>query len=212
RLMPNVSLDYNPSAKWGINGQYNLVHATQKIVIDTGSNQLLKANLMNQNNHTITVMPRYILKQKSRTYMFMLMETYQWVADKNVNTKLYSDMTTSFTNASCNLTFLPSGVSVNSALFMSHIKNTVIDISTYGLTVGSSKSFLKNKLSTGGTLSISSNPQSTTYNLTSMGTYKPNKHHSLNLNISLLHNAIKNASSGPSFTEFQGRFNYMYSF
>lgn len=210
RLMPGISTDFNFSQKFGLTLQYNLVNAHQKIENDSLQNSPLKNNLMDQNAHTISFIPRFIFRTEKVQQMIMIIETLQLLKDNNSFTKQYSEMNTNFINITYSYTKLKSGLTFTGSVFNTQLKNYIVSFSSYGLNAGVNKSFKEGKYNTGFNLSASTNKQGTVFNGTLQCSLRPWKKHIFSLYGGLINNQPKSGSG--SFTEMQGRFQYGFNF
>jgi hypothetical protein len=211
RIMPNTTVDMQVNSKLGIGAQYNLVMTRQRIENDTLRSSPLNNFLLDQSNHSIGLTPRYTFRKGAYQHMLMLMETYQFVKDRNENTKLYGEMSTNFLNLLYNINLVEKNLGFSLSGFNTRVKNYAVNISTYGISTGANKSFYNGSLTTGGNLSMSFNNQSTVTNFSLNAGSRFAKKHSVSVNAALINNNTK-ISNAPSFTEYQGRLMYLYSF
>ena len=140
------------------------MHTKQALNSDTTNKAVLSKYLLNQNNHMISFMPRYITKVGEKQHMLMLMETFQTNKDGNALTRQYSELITLFSNLMYSITYLKTGLSINVSVFQTRVKNYAVSQNTLGLNAGLSKAIAKAKLNIGTNVSYSSNQQSNTIN------------------------------------------------
>ena len=118
-------------------------------------------------------------------------------------------MSTNFINFMYSVNLPKQKLGLNISFFNTMVKNFAVNISTSGINTGATRSFYKGKLNTGLNVSYSTNDMSNTINFTANVNTKLAKRHSLTLYTSVIKN---NQSNSFSFTEYQARFMYMYSF
>lgn len=210
RLMPSFSTDFNFSQKFGLTLQYNLVNAKQKVENDTLLNSPLFKNIMDQNSHSVSLIPRFIFRTEKSQKVFMIMETFQMLKDNNTFTKNYSEMSTNFINVVYSYTKIKSGITLSASVFNTQLKNYLLNFSSIGVNAGISKAFSKGKINIGSNISYSTNKQGDVINGTFQCSIRPTKKHNINIQLGLINNAPKVGAG--SYSEFQGRLQYGFNF
>ena len=210
RIISGLGYNFN-ATKFGINVQYNIAYSKQKIVNDSIIGTPSEALIINQANHTFVLVPRYTIIKGSKVHTLLLTETFNVLSDFNKNTKNQSQFFNNLANISYIGSISEKYLTIQSSFFVNYIKNYLISMASYGLSVGTNAQLLKNKMSLNDMISTSISTQAFVLNGQIGLSYQPEKHHQLALNNNIIWNKSR-ISTAPSFTEFRTMLSYTYSF
>jgi hypothetical protein len=210
RTILHTGYDFN-DAKFGISAQYVLAYSKQRAVSDSIKTSPFNDLLMNQINHTFILVPRYLIIKQKSTHMLMLSETANLLTDLNKTTKDNTNFFNNVINLSYTLNLPLKLFSLTGSVFNTYIKNKALALPSYGMSVTTSQSFAKNKITMSDAISLTLNSQATVINANLNLNYMPEQHHRLYLTNGIIWNGSKTAGN-PSFVEFRGTFGYQYSF
>ena len=210
RAMIQTGYDFNDT-KFGITTQYILAYSKQKAITDSLKNSTFNDLLINQLNHTIILIPRYVIVRKNNTHLIILNELANFLTDLNKNTKDNADFFNNVINLSYTLNMPLKYFSLTGSVYNTYIKNKSLSLSSYGVSVTTNESFAKNKIMITDAAAVTFSKLATVVNFNLTVSYSPEKHHRLYLANSLIWNGSK-ISASPVFTELRGNFGYLYTF
>ena len=210
RIIAGLGYNYNV-AKFGINTQYTVAYSKQKIVNDSVIGTTSESLMLNQANHTFVIVPRYTIIKGSKIHTLLLTETFNVLSDFNKNTKTQSQFFNNLANISYIGVIAEKYLTIQSSFFTNYIKNYQIAVVSYGLSVGTTTQFLKNKMNMNDMISASISKQAIVLNALVGLSYQPEKHHLLSFSNNLIWNKSR-ITSAPSFIENRSLLSYTYSF
>ncbi len=216
RSIGSLVVSYNPATKFGIDLQLSNYGISQQ----AGVRPLIDTLRLAQNNFSATINTRYTIQNEKVLHLFTLSATRQQLSDLNQRTAAF----TNNTNTNLNLGYfyqpITSGLGAN--LLVSYTAANLAQgqqTQFYGPTLGLTKSFLTNKLSTSVNASYLINKQSLTAGETLNGQlinasasvgYQVAKRQNLTLQLAYL-----NANTGvveQRYNELRGTFGYGITF
>ena len=213
RTIGSLTMNVNPSPKFGLDVQYSNFGVAQK----PGLKSVSDTTRLNNINQVLNVSPRYSIYGQSITHTVGFTFSYNDLNDKN-------DFTSDFTEVQSLSTFLfytashkPTGIVLN--LGVNRVQSTVPAGQTIaiGFNAGASKGFLENKIRITANYMRNSNKYEETDNgftgRARVGlTYSPVRAHRIQLTYSYLKNKSNNTLVSRSFTEQNARVVYSYRF
>ncbi|MBK9329398.1 MAG: hypothetical protein IPM95_08825 [Sphingobacteriales bacterium] len=210
RAIIQTGYDFN-DMKFGISAQYVLAYTKQKGLTDSIKMSPFNDLMMNQMNHTFIVIPRYLIIKGPNTHMLMLSEVANLLTDLNKNTKDNTKFFNNVINLSYTLNLPLKYFSLTGSVYNTFVKNKFTAVSSYGVSVTTSESFAKNKVTISDAVAVTYSKMATVLNFNLNASYSPEKHHRIYLNNGLVYNR-SGVATAPSFVELRGTFGYLYSF
>lgn len=213
RSIGSLNINYNPKPAFGVSFTYMNYGTTQS----PGLKSISDTVRLDQVTNSIIVVPRYTLTKINAVHNVVLNLSHQALNDKNRFNSDNFEMQVSNATLTYVLTLLKSNYSFDISPFYVQSKFSAGTTISKGGNLGVSKSFLKNKLSSGLSASYSTN----TFNNTNNGytiqsrfnsAYRLDKHHKLQLQLIHVINESKAAVVSKSFNETTGTLQYSYTF
>ena len=215
RFLPTATLSVNPSASFGISANvnysvFNQSPGIKQTVLTPGQ---AVAQLMNQANYSVMVMPRWMAFNEDRSHSLMLSVGTNQLVDHSGNEDLKKNTEYSGLNAMINYSlsldkrFLSTDLSV-SYFKLSNIGGTTDNL---GFSAGVNKGFLANKLTTSLNANYTIGEQLTATSLAASARMQPDKHHRFGLTVYQTHSTDQSAANR-TFDEFRGTLDYTFIF
>jgi hypothetical protein len=214
RVISMANLSWEITDKFGIDANYSNFSTNSEPTVTMVENKYLLA----QTNQNMSLTPRVVLANATTTQVIMLSYNVNSLRDLNTDTTLSkNDILSSITLLNYNLTFNELGLSISAGVNYVNNKMEIGNISNQGVTLGATKSFLKNKLNISSqnawTKSELTQGTGTILNLGGTASYMPFKGHRIGLRISSMSNNTENENSDPlKFSELTGELGYTYTF
>ncbi len=158
RMISSVNLSVNPSPYWGVMLGYSNYTFQQQVVIDSIYNDSMLINQLSQNYN---VVPRLTIIKDKYIHNFVLTANYQILNDQNELSSSSQSNTMLLGNLMYSMMIKKMALSLRVGASYFGFKSDIIDINRYGINIGASKKFIKNKLRT--SLGIAFNKQDETY-------------------------------------------------
>lgn len=216
RFLPTATLAYNPSAQFGIsaNMNYSTFNQTPGIKQTLLTPGQAAAQLMNQANYSITVMPRLSFFNDERSHTILLSVGTNQLVDNSGNADLKANTEYSGLNGllSYSLSLDKRFVSIDAGVNYFTLTNLTGTTSNIGLNAGVSKGFLSNKLSTSLSANYNIGEQLTATNLVASARMQPDKHHRVGLSLYQSHSTDASGPASRNFDEFRGSLDYTFIF
>ncbi len=210
RAISQLAYDFNAS-KFGISTQYINAYSKQKAITDSLKNSSFNDLLLNQMNHTFTIVPRYLIVKNEKSHLIMLNEVMNFLTDLNKNTK----SNTAYFNNVVYLTYafnLPvKYFSMTTSVFSTYLKTSTSKIASYGASFSSNVSIAKNKVTISDAVAYTYNKLAQVVNVDLTISYTPESHHKIYLSNNLIWNHTTNNST-QRFTELRGNLGYLFTF
>lgn len=153
RIVGSFNCNISPKPNYGLSITYANYGITQK----AGTKSLSDTTRLDQVTHSIVATPRYTLQRPDAIHSFVYLFCDQTLNDNNKFNSQQFNMTTINNTLSYNLYLNKSGVGINASLYTVNTKLAVGNTSSAGGTLGLSKAFLKNALSSAAALNYSAN-------------------------------------------------------
>jgi hypothetical protein len=213
RSIGSLNINYNPKPAYGISVTYMNYGTTQS----PGLKSISDTVRLDQVTNSIIIVPRYTLTKTNAVHNMVLNLSRQALNDRNKFNSTNYEMQVSNATLTYVLTLLKSNYSFDLSPFYVQSKFSAGTTMSMGGNVGVSKTFLKNKLSTGLSGAYSTNTfnnDNNGYTLQARlnGTYRMNKHHKLQLQLIHVINESKAVVVSKSFNESTGILQYSYTF
>lgn len=216
RVLPNASLNYNPSQKFGVNLgiNYSMINQTQGIKQST---PIPASQLMNQANYSVNLMPRLTIG-KGQNINLSIGTNRLMDKGEDPERKKYSEY--SGLNGTLNYGIEIEKLKSNFTAGATYFSLTNFDANTfsnvtknnYGVNIGMDKKFLEDKLSaTIGLAYTMGQASDKATNINLGASYRPHKHHSLTFNLFQAHSQYA-GNENRNFNEFRGTLDYTYNF
>ena len=216
RLLPTATIAYNPSAMFGLSANVNYSTFSQT----PGIKQTLLtpgqavAQLMNQANYTLMVMPRLSFIGEERSHTFMLSVGTNQLVDNSGNADLKTNTEFSGINGLFSYAFSldKANLTLDAGANYFTLTNVTGTTKNIGLNVGVSKGFLANKLSTNLSLNYNIGEQLRASSLAASARMQPDKHHRVGFNAYQSNSTDNNGTATRNFSEFRGTLDYTFIF
>jgi hypothetical protein len=215
-------MSINPGQKFGLNLQYSNYGISQR---PSGLIEDLSDTLtIHQISQNISIMPRLSFINQQSTHIIGLHIGIQELKNKNLMNNMSSDMSSTITNLTYSYMSLESNLTLSPSVFFNKTVITTGELKNLGLSFNVSKPFLKNRMQNALTLAYNKNyfnNQSNGYTFNLNGTMQmgisENLKHNLLLNITWLHNQVKQEintelAETRSFSETMITLSYTYTF
>ena len=216
RFLPTATLSYTPSAQFGIsaNVNYSTFNQTPGIKQTLLTPGQAVAQLMNQANYTVTVMPRFSVFNDERTHSVLLSVGTNQLVDKSGNADLKANTEFSGLNALLNysLSFDKTFLSFDAGASYFTLSNLTGTTRNLGLNAGISKGFLNNKLSTNLSGNYNIGEQLTATSLAASARMQPDKHHRFGFTAYQSRSTDTGGMTTRNFAEFRGTLDYTFIF
>lgn len=210
RWNTNNLWNFNPNQRFGLTLSYGLFIIEQ----NQGNKFLSDSVRLFQFNHNAMFSPRYTIVNEKGSHNFSMTLMYQGMKDENEKSKYRIDGNTFNVNLNHNYFINKSQWNINSGLNYLNVSNNAISFSSFGPTLGLSKSFIDNKMNASYTFSYLHNIQDgvfagNTVTNSLNASYTIDKHHSLRYNFNLMLGTV-NANTAQN--ELRTDLGYSYSF
>ncbi|MEM7548841.1 MAG: outer membrane beta-barrel protein [Bacteroidota bacterium] len=216
RLAGNASVNVNVNDRLNFGLNYSSFSSTVEYLVDEFQADSLNYVQVSDNYGAIV---NYSVRSGDLNHSFSLNANYQTQnIDAQIENAGLNNSGLWNLNSSYNLNILPIKLRFNLGLNFNSNDISGINSERYGLNAGVSKNLLKNKLqlrlTAGGYNSIrDGNSENFTTNSGISGTFRFDKHHSIDSRIALItRNNNDSESMSPSFQEYRGQINYRYRF
>ncbi|MVM30696.1 hypothetical protein GO755_11695 [Spirosoma sp. HMF4905] len=216
RTIGSLVVSYNPATAFGIDVQLSNYGISQQ----AGLRPVIDTVKLAQNNFSATVNTRYTIQSEEVVSLFTLSATRQQLSDLNQRTAAFTNNTNTNLNLGYFYQRVKSGLGAN--LLVSYTEAALAQgMSTkfYGPTLGATKNFLTNKLSTSVNASYLINKQSDlngqplngqVINASANASYQIAKRQ--NVNLQLLYLNSDTGVADQRYNELRGTFGYGISF
>jgi len=209
RKIGSLSLNINPSQKFGTLINYSNYSIYQQVIKDSLANDSI---LIDQINHNFNITPRITLVSTNQIHNIVISANYQTLEDKNKQSKIFSENKILSINGNYSLGLIKSGYNFSLGFNYLTFSSSQLSTNQKGIKLGIRKSFLKKKLSIGLTANYSKLLTNKTKNdlitLLSRINYRVTKKSSLNIQFYLLN---KKSTIKP-IIETRTQLNYRYNF
>ena len=216
RFLPTATLSYNPTAQFSIstNVNYSVFNQTPGIKQTLITPTQAVAQLMNQANYTVMVMPRLSFFNDERSHSILLSVGTNQLVDKSGNADLKANTEYSGLNGLLNysLSLDRQFLSIDAGANYFTLTNLTGTTSNIGLNAGASKGFLSNKLSTSLSASYNIGQQLRATSLALSARMQPDRHHRVSLNAYQSHSTDNSGTAIRNFDEFRGTLDYTFIF
>lgn len=210
RTIGSLSFNYNPSSKFGIDGNFSNLSTSQK----AGTIPLVDSAKILQSNMNVMLTPRLVFANAKRAQVIMLSYNYMVLNDNNEKTQNLTEYTIHNIFLNYVLSLVEKNLSISLGVNSASVKFTANSTSVIGFSATLSKSLMNGKLSlTFPAVFQNSKFQtgtSRTINFFPGASYQLWPKHSLSLNCGYIGNFSDMA--GQSFNEIRGDFGYTYTF
>ena len=212
RLIGNANLSWNPSTHFGLDAAYSNYSINQK----AGRISLVDSTKVIQTTQNISLTPRLVFYNANYSHMVLVVLNLSDFNDKNKFTSEYTKYTSQTGMFSYILGLIPSRWSFSVGVNYLSMSSSTATSTGYGGSLGVTKSLAGDKLSLSWTNSVTRNkmPGGSGYVLNSnlSGNYRLSSHHAFRLSLFYTGNQMDSGAQNPSFTEFKGDLNYVYTF
>ncbi len=216
RLLPTATIAYNPSAMFGLsaNVNYSTFNQTPGIKQTLLRPGQAVAQLMNQANYTVMVMPRLSFVGEERSHTFMLSVGTNQLVDNSGNADLKANTEFSGLNGlfSYGFSLDKSNLTLDAGANYFTLTNITGTTKNIGLNAGVSKGFLANKLSTNLSLNYNIGEQLRASSLAASARMQPDKHHRIGFNAYQSNSTDNSGTATRNFSEFRGTLDYTFIF
>lgn len=216
RFLPTATVSYNPSAQFGLsaNVNYSTFNQTPGIKQTLLTPGQAAAQLMNQANYSISVMPRLSFFNDERSQTILLSVGTNQLVDKSGDADLKANTEYSGLNGllSYALSFDKQNLSVDAGVSYFALTNLNGTTSNIGLNGGVSKGFLSNKLTTNLSGSYNIGEQLAATSVAASARMQATKQHRLGLTIYQNYSADSGGTALRNFSEFRGTVDYTFIF
>lgn len=212
RVIGNVNLSADLTNSLGIDISYINFSANAAPSIVNINNKFLLA----QTTHNASLTPRYIIANVNYTHVVVASYNYATLIDRNQETSLYNEIKSQVIFVTYSLTKNINGLNFTIGLNQANTQFFNGTVNNYGANTSLGKSFLKNKMQAGMSLSYSRTDQfgaASVINSGLNGSYNILKHHKLRLRYAMLYNKPDNISlTSPSYSEHTAELAYSLNF
>jgi len=216
RFLPTATVSYNPSAQFGLsaNVNYSTFNQTPGIKQTLLTPRQAAAQLMNQANYSISVMPRLSFFNEERSHSILLSIGTNQLVDKSGDADLKANTEYSGLNGllSYTLSFDKQNLSFDAGVSYFSLSNLNGTTSNLGLNGGVSKAFLSNKLTTNLSGSYNIGEQLAATSVAASARMQATKQHRLGLTIYQNYSADSGGTALRNFSEFRGTVDYTFIF
>ncbi|OJW70682.1 MAG: hypothetical protein BGO59_31845 [Spirosoma sp. 48-14] len=216
RFLPTATLTYSPTARFGVSANltystFNQTPGIKQTLLTPGQ---AAAQLMNQANYSIMIMPRYSIIGDDRTHTLMLSAGTNQLVDNSGDADLKANTEYSGLNGLLNYSFSLDRqfLSVDAGVNYFTLTNLNGTTNNLGFNLGATKGFLANKLQTSLNAGYNLGQDLNAINLTASGRMQPNRHHRFGLTVLQNQSAQTGGSVSRNFSEFRGTIDYTYLF
>ncbi len=212
RLIGSANLSAEFNQHFGVDMSYTNYANTQRhqVILVKDTFRLAQVS----QNFSFT--PHYIHASQDRIHAVIFSANYNLFSsvDKSINSQMDTKSYNLFLNYQ--LTLVPDNLTLTSNLNYMDVKASNIEEGNYGITLGASKGFLKNKLTAGWNGSflkgISANSKGLILNQSISINYRISKHHSFGFNASYINNRSQVTILNPVYSEWRGDLGYRFIF
>lgn len=211
RLIAMLTMQYNPTQIFSIDGSYSNYSINQK----AGRLPLEDTIRLFQTNQTINLMPRVMLAGEKIQQVIQLTLTRTDLTDRNIHTSGTNAITSDIAMLNYIVSVIPASLNINSGISYIGMTNSLASRKNYILMLGINKSFFKNKLNLGintsGGRSKVNEIQGKVVNASGSVLFKPLKKHGFKFFVYFQNNAYPETSAQKSYKEFKTNVSYVYS-
>lgn len=207
RMLPAVSLGYQPSPVWGVDVQYTDVFTSQA----AGRRSLSDSTRLDSSNPMITLTPRYTISSAAATHNFLVNLTYQTYLDNNTFTSRYSEYNSTNVHATYALALPRQHWSFSLSGNTTRMENLAGTFRNSGVSVGASKAMLEQTLRVNGTVSASFHGVGETITGSLGSTYNVQRRHTFSAQLTHVTSSAGYYAQ-KSFSEITAVLGYAYSF
>lgn len=212
KLINSLFVSFTPSAHFAIDGNYaNFLYNQQ-----SGAQPLIDSTKTYQTNENLTISPRIIFAGEKKSHIFNLSYNFMRLIDNNKFTQDINEYVIHNLMAGYNLSLNELKLNFSSGFNYTGMINKLTTVNLYGISVGINKTLLKNALSLSLPFTIqrsNSKVNSAWVLTTSIGVnYKLKKHHNFSFNYNFIGNYSDNPQASPTFKEYKGALQYIFTF
>lgn len=212
KLINSLFASFTPSAHFAIDGNYANFQYNQQ----SGAQPLIDSTKTYQTNENLTISPRIIFAGEKKSHIFNLSYNFMRLIDNNKFTQDINEYVIHNLMAGYNLSLNELKLNFSSGFSYTGMINKLTTVNLYGISVGINKTLLKNTLSLSlpFTLQRNNSKASSAWILTtSIGVnYKLKKHHNFSFNYNFIGNYSDNPQTSPTFKEYKGALQYIFTF
>lgn len=213
RTIYSFIANFNINKNFGVDFNLSNYGTSQR----AGTKSLSDTTRINQISQSFTISPRYMFQKETRVHSLFLIFGQQALNDRNTFTSTNSEMTMLFTNLNYSLTNTESKISYIGGINYNKSITTAGSLEMNGLNLGSSKSWLDDKMSSdltivGNLTKFNGESNGFLTTLSSGHNYILGKKQNLRLQLNWLINHSKNEQAGKSFNEFTAMLQYRITF
>lgn len=213
RLIGSAQLSYQPSARFGFNGQYANYGLSQQPV----QRSLTDTTLLEQVNQNLTLMPRLSFVSAARTQTLSLVLGYHALADLSQGIAYTAEMKSWFSHFNYHLSLPQKGWNLQGALHTQRVQLAQGLTESIGGSWGLRKSLQKGKYAIHVYYTYFHNrfahqANGATQNIRMGAQWKLSEKHRLEFQFRQLIHRAALTGPNPSFRESQGRINYQFHF
>lgn len=207
RLTPSLTVAYSPTAEFGITTQFNDMITSQ----EAGRLPLNDTIRMAQRSPMVMLSPRYTIGDSTLMHNLYGAVTWQGMVDNNSFTSEYTEYNSIGADLSYNVSFPASGLSLGATVTTHRLENFGGDYTSSGFSLNGATPLLNNTLNVNAAAGISFHADGGTVNATAGAGWKPTRHHTINLNLSLTASRPSDAIR-QSINEYITVLSYVYTF
>lgn len=213
RVIGMANLMWNVNDKFGVDANYSNFTTNSEPTVAIVENRYVLA----QTNNSISITPRLMLANAKKTQVFILSANANTMRDLSGDTLSNNDITSTIAFLNYNLSLNESGLSIMAGLNYTLNQMDIGNSSNQGVSLGASKSFLKNKLiissSNSYVLTSLSGGKGNIINIGGNLNYMPLKGHRISLRIqSMNNNREQENEESIKYSELTGEIGYTFSF
>ena len=203
RILPQLSVHYQPNSTWGIEGTYTNMATLQQ----AGALPLDNALKMDQTNPIYTLTANYNITDTIRSHSFNLFANRSELIDNNLLTQSFADYVGSSLNLSYNYTHFASGLGLFGSFNANNIQTFNGNLPGTGFSLGGNKSWQESDFSLNANLSLAFQEGTDSQSVVLGGRYQLGQH-----NFSVSMNYLNTIFNEENFSEFTGFIEYSISF
>ncbi len=207
RLTPILNISWSPSAAFGLTVQASDMRTSQS----AGNRPLNDTLRMDQHSPSLLIAPRYTIDDSIVSHSFYATLSLQGVVDNNSFTAGYSEYSSTAADLSYTLSLPASATTLNGSIGTNRMETAGTEFYTAGVSVGGTQGLAGGAINLNGTVGLSFQGNGTVVTGSAGGAWRPEKHHTVNLNLSLTNSSASDTMSRP-FNEYTAVLNYAYTF
>jgi len=212
RFINSLFASYTPFAKLTIDGNYSNYSFNQQ----AGTQALIDSTKTYQTNENISISPRLIFAGEKKSHIINFSYNFTRLKDNNQFTENLNQYSIHNVLAGYVISWNELNMSISSGVNITSMTNNFGKTELYGVSVGFNRSFLKNKLVFTLPICLQRNDnkanKSWVFTTTSSLNYQLHKQHSFSFNFNYIGNFSDDKLISPSFNEYKGALQYIFTF